>query len=178
MTSITNNKKFYIASGVALVVILLAFFGIAGELFVHVDAGERVVVQYPTGKLAVISTPGSFNWRGFGSVERFPRSTQYWFSLRNDEGSKNDESIKTRFNDGATGYVSGSIRFDYPADDSTFLDLYKTYRNQDAIAQQLVGQCMTKAVYMTGPLMSSKESYSDRRNELINDIEDQAINGV
>lgn len=178
MISTANNKTFYIASGIALVVILLAFFGIAGELFVHVDAGERVVVQYPTGKLAVISTPGSFNWRGFGSVERFPRSTQYWFSLKNDEGSKNDESIKTRFNDGATGYVSGSIRFDYPADDSTFLDLYKTYRNQEAIAKQLVGQCMTKAVYMTGPLMSSKESYSDRRNELINDIEDQAINGV
>ena len=173
-----TNKTFYLAAGGALVAALLLLFALAGEIFVHVDAGEKVVVQFPTGTLHVLSTPGSFNFRGFGSVERFPRSAQYWFSAKADEGKAGDESIKTRFNDGAHGYISGSIRFDYPADEASFLDLYKTYRTHDAVEKQLVGQCMTKAVYMTGPLMSSKESYSDRRNELINDIEDQAINGV
>jgi SPFH domain / Band 7 family len=173
-----KNRNFFIAAGVGLIVAVLLLFSLAGELFVHVDAGEKVVVQYPNGKLAVISTPGSFNPRWFGTVERFPRSAQFWFSSKKDEGKETDESIKTRFNDGAHGYISGSIRFDYPESETNFLDLYKTYRTADAVSKQLVGQCMTKAIYMTGPLMSSKESYSDRRNELINDIEDQAINGV
>ena len=180
MTSetIRNNKTFYIGAGAALLVALILLFSLAGELFVHVDAGERVVVQYPNGSLRLITTPGSFNLRLFGTIERFPRSAQYWFSARKDEGKTHDESIKTRYNDGAHGYISGSIRFDYPSDETSFLDLYKTYRTHEAVEKQLVGQCMTKAIYMTGPLMSSKESYSDRRNELINDIEDQAINGV
>ena len=173
-----KNTTFFLIAGAALIIGLLVLFSLEGELFVHVDAGERVVVQSPTGALTVISTPGSFNWRGFGTVEHFPRSAQYWFSSNKSEGDTSDESIKTRFNDGATGYISGSIRFDYPEDEKSFLDLYKTYRTAAAVSKQLVGQCMTKSVYMTGPLMSSKESYSDRRNELINDIEDQAINGV
>ena len=176
--NIKTNKTYYLIAGGSLIVALLLLFSLAGEIFVHVDAGEKVVVQYPTGTLRVLSTPGSFNWRGFGSVERFPRSAQYWFSVKQNEGKSSDESIKTRFNDGAHGYISGSIRFDYPADESSFIDLYKTYRTHEAVENQLVGQCMTKSIYMTGPLMSSKESYSDRRNELINDIEDQAINGV
>ena len=175
---LSNNKTFYLVAGGALIVALLLLFSLAGEIFVHVDAGEKVVVQYPTGALRVLSSPGSFNWRGFGSVERFPRSAQYWFSAKSDEGKPGDESIKTRFNDGAHGYISGSIRFDYPTDEVSFIDLYKTYRTHEAVEKQLVGQCMIKAIYMTGPLMSSKESYSNRRNELINDIEDQAINGV
>ena len=173
-----SNIRFYLFAGGALLVVLIVLFSLAGELFVHVDAGEKVVVQYPNGTLKVLTTPGSFNPRWFGSVERFPRSAQFWFSAKKDEGKIEDESVKTRFNDGAHGYVSGSIRFDYPADESSFLDLYKTYRTHEAVSKQLVGQCMTKSIYMTGPLMSSKESYSDRRNELINDIEDQAINGV
>jgi len=178
VNSAKKNARFYLFAGGCLIVALLLIFALAGELFVHVDAGEKVVVQYPTGTLKLLSTPGSFNWRGFGSIERFPRSAQYWFSVKSDEGKSGDESIKTRFNDGAHGYISGAIRFDYPADEASFLDLYKTYRTHEAVEKQLVGQCITKAIYMTGPLMSSKESYSDRRNELINDIEDQAINGV
>jgi hypothetical protein len=42
----------------------------------------------------------------------------------------------------------------------------------------LIGQLISKSVYMTGPMMSSKESNAERRNELIGYIEDQAINGV
>jgi hypothetical protein len=35
-----------------------------------------------------------------------------------------------------------------------------------------------KSIYMTGPIMSSKESYAERRNELLHLIEDQISNGV
>jgi len=56
--------------------------------------------------------------------------------------------------------------------------LHTRYGSQEAIEHALIGQLITKSVYMTGPMMSSKESNAERRNELIGYIEDQAINGV
>jgi regulator of protease activity HflC (stomatin/prohibitin superfamily) len=47
-----------------------------------------------------------------------------------------------------------------------------------AIDQQLVRTVVEKAVYMTGPLMSSKESYAEKRNELIRYIDDQINRGI
>src|SRR4051812_49270278 len=143
------------------------------EFFTHVDAGEIVVIQYPSGRLNVVTSPG-YVGRWFGSVERFRRSSQVWFSM----GTNQDEWLKTRFNDGAHGYISCSMRFDLPETQINMVDLYKTYRTQKAVEKELVAQCISRSVYMAGPLMSSKESYSDKRNELISDIEDQAINGV
>jgi SPFH domain / Band 7 family len=158
---------------IAIVAVILLFLIMSHEFFTHVDAGEIVVIQYPTGSLNVVTSPG-YVGRWFGSVERFRRSSQIWFSI----GSNQDESIKTRFNDGAHGYISGSMRFDMPENRNNMVDLYQTYRTHKAVEKELVAQCISRAVYMAGPLMSSKESYSDRRNELISDIEDQAINGV
>jgi hypothetical protein len=165
-----------LAIGSAVIIALL--FALGGQIFEKVNADEVVVIQYPNGSLNVISKPTNFAPQWFGTVTHFKRSTQYWFSMKGDEGSKNDDSIKTRFNDGAHGYVSGSMRFDMPETPEKIIDLFRTYRTQAAVERELIGQNLTKAVYMTGPLMSSKESYSDRRNELISDIEDQAINGV
>lgn len=153
----------------ALVFVLLMFLLLGAQIFEHVDAGESVVIQYPNGELYVAQNPGyAMQW--FGTVEHFRRSGQSEFT--------GGAHIKTRFNDGAHGYIGGSIRYELPANPTMILDLYRTYRTEDSIKKQLVGQNIMKSVYMTGPLMSSKESYSDRRNELIASIEDQAIHGV
>lgn len=161
-----------------VIILLVAALILKNQIWTSVDASQVVVVQYPSGKLSVIQTPGAFNLRLFGSVTPFRRSSQYYFSAKPDEGNSADQSIKTRFNDGASGWVSGSVRYDLPLAESEIIDLYKTYSTQSAIDKELVGQAVTKAIYMTGSLMSSKESSQTRRNELINDIEDQAIGGV
>jgi hypothetical protein len=169
----TAGKFFAILLGV----VFIALLALAGKIFERVDAGEVVVIQYPSGKLAVIAQPTNFAPQYFGTPTHFKRSSQHSFSLAEGRGTV-DESLKTRFNDGAHALISGSIRFDLPESPEKIIDLYRTYRTQNAIDKELIAQNVTKAVYMTGPLMSSKESYSDRRNELIADIEDQAINGV
>ena len=56
--------------------------------------------------------------------------------------------------------------------------LHTMYGSQEAIEQALVRTVIEKSVYMTGPLMSSKESYAERRNDLISFISDQAAHGV
>jgi regulator of protease activity HflC (stomatin/prohibitin superfamily) len=65
-----------------------------------------------------------------------------------------------------------------PQDEKAILKLHTDFGSQLAIEQQLIRQVVTKAVYMTGPLMSSKESSAEKRNDLLSYIEDQSINGV
>ncbi len=56
--------------------------------------------------------------------------------------------------------------------------IHTQYGSREAVEQRLVRPVIEKAVYMTGPLMSSAESYAERRNELISFIDDQVENGV
>jgi len=65
-----------------------------------------------------------------------------------------------------------------PTDPADLLALHTKYGSQAAIEQQLIKTVIEKAVYMTGPLMSSAESYASRRNELLSSIDDQMNHGV
>ncbi len=65
-----------------------------------------------------------------------------------------------------------------PNDDKSILKLHTDFGSQEAVEQQLIRQVVTKSIYMTGPLMSSKESSAEKRNDLLSYIEDQCINGV
>ena len=94
-------------------------------------------------------------------------SNQFWFSRKHDEGKDEDQSIKIRFNDGGHGQISGSVRWYMPIDNPAILKLHTDFGSQIAIEQQLIRQVVTKSVYMTGPLMSSKESSAEKRNDLL-----------
>jgi hypothetical protein len=143
-----------------------------------VGADEIVVKQnFLDGKLQVWNTPG-VHLQNFGKVTRYKKSAQYWFSARSDEGRKEDDSIKVRFNDGGHGNVSGSLRYSLPQDEKKMVLLHSSYGSMAAIDHELVRQVVNKSVFMTGPLMSSRESYAERRNDLITFISDQVINGV
>jgi len=155
---------------------LIVFF-IANSV-TTVDADEIVVKQNMLdGQLQVWNTPG-VHWQNFGTVTRYKRSAQYWFSTHEDEGKKTDDSIKVRFNDGGHGNVSGSLRYNLPLDPAKMLSLHSTYKSMAAIDHELVRQVVNKSVFMTGPLMSSRESYAEKRSDLINFITDQIVGGV
>lgn len=143
------------------------------SIWEHVGAGEVLIVQSISGSLSVYTDPG-LKWQGLGNVTHFRKSAQ--FSFRTEKGD--DQSIKIRFNDGGHAQVSGSIRMDLPSSTKELLDLYSHYGTQEAIEHQLVRTVIEKSIYMTGPLMSSKESYAEKRNDLINLVEDQATLGV
>lgn len=160
-----------------VVLLLLVVFFIANSV-TTVGADEIVVKQnFLDGQLQVWNTPG-VHWQNFGKVTRYKKSAQYWFSSHEDEGKKTDDSIKVRFNDGGHGNVSGSLRYNLPTDTNKMLLLHSTYGSMDAINHELVRQVVNKSVYMTGPLMSSRESYAEKRSDLINFITDQIIGGV
>lgn len=142
-------------------------------------AGDEIVVKQDVigGELHVWDTPG-VHMQNFGTLTRYKRSSQLWFSEKEDEGKKTDDSIKVRFNDGGHGNISGSLRYSLPTDPNKMIELHKTYHSMAAIDHELIRQVVNKGVYMSGPLMSSRESYAEKRADLINYITDQITYGV
>jgi regulator of protease activity HflC (stomatin/prohibitin superfamily) len=147
------------------------------SLYENVDAGEVVIVQDPLdGELHVFNHPG-FIWQGGGKATHYKKSNQYWFTAPKTDQDP-DLSLSVKWNDGGHAKISGSVRYDLPLEEKQLIALHSTFGSQDAIEVSLIKTNIEKAVYMTGPLMSSKESYAERRNEIIADIEDQASKGV
>ncbi len=172
MTTSQLTKLFFAAVITLVTVIFLS------KLVTTVDANEIVIKQaFWTGNLEVWTDPGT-HFQNFGTVTRYNRSEQFWFSEKKDEGTDTDEAIRVRFNDGGHGTLSGSVRFDMPLDVKHILEIHRTFHSQAAIVHELIKQAVTKAVYMTGPLMSSKESSAERRPDLLNYISDQIAHGV
>ena len=164
--------------GILIAAMLLVVVPLAFNLFEHVNADEILVVQSPiVGKLSWYTSAG-VKWQGFGKVTHYRKRTQFWFSNLRDQGATGDQSIKVRFNDGGHATISGSVAWEMPLDAEHLTAIHTRYGSQEAVEQQLVRTVLEKAVYMTGPLMSSKESYAERRNELIKFIDDQLTNGV
>lgn len=167
------NKVLLIGIGVAL----LAFLFLSGKIVENVDNGEIVVIQGVTGSINIYDTPGPV-MQNFGTATHYKKSNQFWFSKDKTEGNEDDQSIKVRFNDGGHAQISGSVRWNMPVDHSAILKIHTDFQSQAAVEQQLIKQTLTKAVYMTGPIMSSQESYAAKRNDLLTYIEDQAQKGV
>lgn len=175
LKALLSSKRILMLGAGIMFLILILF---SGKIIENVDNSEIVIIQSVfTGKISIYTLPGPV-LQGFGRATHYKKSNQFWFSKKTDEGSNEDQSIKIRFNDGGHGNISGSVRWYMPTDDKGILKLHTDFGSQDAVEQQLVRQVVTKSVYMTGPLMSSKESSAEKRNDLLSYIEDQSINGV
>ena len=160
------------------VIALYVVISVLSGAVITVQADEIVLKQdLLGGQLHVWDTPGPrpVLW---GTVTRYKRSAQLWFSSKEDEGKKTDDSIRVRFNDGGHGNISGSLRYTLPTDAGRMILLHETYHSMEAIDHELVRQVVNKGVYMSGPLMSSRESYAEKRADLINYITDQIQFGV
>lgn len=170
-----NIRK--MVTGIVFAVIAIVFISLAGKLWEEVDAGEIVVIQHLGGELVVYDAPTSFAWQGLGKATHYKRSNQYTFQLPANKGDE-DHSIEVKWNDGGHANISGSVRYDLPTNHESMIAIHKAFRSQDGIESHLIETNVGKAIFMTGPLMTSKESYAERRNDLIYYIEDQAKFGV
>lgn len=148
--------------------VLLLFFIVAlyDQVFENVDADEILVVQSPaSGELTWYTQPG-IKWQGFGKVTKYQKLSSTTFDS------------KVMFNDNGTGQLKGQFQVELPLDDLHLTSLHTKYGSQDAIEKSLIQPTIDKVVYMTGPLMSSKESSAERKTDLIRYIVDQIEKGV
>lgn len=151
-----------IVGSVIMGVILLysIFFGI-----VHQDAQELLVAQSPAGTMTVYNTPG-WHLMPLSKTTFYPRRASYEFK------------VNTRFNDGGTADAVGSIQYEVPTDEKSLIDLHSKFGSAESLEKQLVAKVVDKAIFMSGPLMSSRESYAEKKGMLVNTIEDQITHGV
>lgn len=165
---------------VTVVVVAVALLISLGQLFENLDAHELMVIQSPVkGELAVYTDSG-LKWQGFGKVTKYPRRHQFDFPCpdKGKEETIENRSLRVRFNDGGHGYLCGAVSWDMPLTPEAIVSIHKQFGSPEAIEQQAVSKMLDSAVYFAGPLMSSTESSGARRAELVQDINDQAVNGV
>ena len=171
----TIKKISIIAVSIVSLIVLISY---SGKMFEEVGAGEVVVIQHPiSGELDVITTPGTYS-QYLGTAVHYKKRSNIWFSKQANQGDTSDHSIKIRFNDGGHAQISGAVSMELPLDKESIINFHTKFGSQEALEHDLVTTIIQKAVYMTGPLMSSKESYAEKRNDLIAYIEDQASHGV
>lgn len=162
---IPQEGKRGVAMGLAVAAMLFCLV-FAGRLFEGVDADQIVCIQSPvSGKLNWYTSAG-IKWQGFGKVTTYSKLDTYEFK------------VPVRFNDGGHGTMEGSLNYEMPLSAEKLSEIHMKYGSQEAVQKQLVETITNKCVYMTGPLMSSKESYAEKRTSLIHYVEDQIQNGV
>lgn len=182
MKETINKNKLIMKLVGGVIVLILGVIFIANSV-TTVAADEIVVKQnFFDGKLQVWSSPG-VHWQNFGRLTTYKRSAQYSFDItpadpRDKDSKPKDDTIQVRFNDGGHGNVGGSLRFDLPTDEAKMVKLHSTYHSMEAINRDLIRPVVNKSVFMTGPLMSSRESYAEKRADLISHISDQILHGV
>ena len=172
---------------ILLAVILVCGYLVVTNMWINVPAGYICVVQSPiSGDLTVHTDPG-LKGQYFGKVTLYPRSGVFEFNQPVDPNDptqvkfydpKRDDSLKITFNDGGEAWISGSIRYDYPLDSEQITILHKMFSSHENVKRGLIEKTVERSIYMSGPLMSSIDSFMSRRADLPKLIEDQAMNGL
>lgn len=142
------------------------------------DAGEMQVKQAAvTGHLTCRMEPGMYA-QLFGEVHTYDEAETFYFTADDETGETRNQSLPTRFNDGAKAQVSGSLRVVLPRDCEQLVLLHRKFHSMNGVMAKLVLPAVRKALFNTGPHMSAGESYAERRGEFAMLAEDQLRFGV
>lgn len=152
------------------IAVLFVFFSLllsigSLRLFEGNKSGEILVVQGLSGNVNVHLTPG-IKWVGFGRITIYKKEDDYNFQKG------------VRFSDNGNAVMTGSFRYRLPEDEETIKKLHAAYPSVSSLHESLIGNTVDRAVYTAGPLMTSDESASEKKNDLLFYIEDQAQRGV
>ncbi|MDO8683948.1 MAG: hypothetical protein Q7N50_10760 [Armatimonadota bacterium] len=150
--------------GISVVILAIAGVISAGKIWENVTADEYVVIQSPiAGDLSWRLTPG-VAWQGFGDVTAYKIRTMYDFR---------EKGYAVQFNDGGHGTIFGSIQCDLSPDLAVLTPMHRKYPTQQAVETGLIKTATEGAIYLVGTLMSSRESYAEKKNDLIHYVTDQ-----
>ncbi len=181
MVQKTVSKSKIFAIIIAIVAVLLVCF--SGMLFEDADKSKNYVCQMPVTGEYVVWTDGGLKWQGLGTVREYSKTSQIEFTEleKNDEGyvaSGENSAASTTFNDKGRGFIVGSFRVVLPTDEQNMMKIQRDFGSEKALINNLVRPTLYKVITSCGPLMSSLESVSETRTDLIHYITDQLNNGV
>lgn len=164
-----DKKKILGIAGIAVAILLIVF---SGMLFEDADKSKNYVCQMPFTGAYRVWTDGGLQWQGGGTVREYSKTSQIEFTEleKNDEGyisNGENPAASTTFNDKGRGFIVGSFRVVLPVDDQNMMKIQRDFGSEKALINNLVRPTLYKVVTSCGPLMSSLESVSETRTDLI-----------
>ena len=169
--------------GIVLGVVAVLFFIGSFFIFEDADKSKNYVCQMPITGTYKVWTDGGLQVQMFGNVESYSKTSQVEFSgVEKNEmgyvGVGRTPAAALTFNDKGKGMIVGSFRVVLPTDNQNMSKIQRDFGSEEALIDNLVRPTLYKVVTACGPLMSSLESVSDTRTDLIAYITDQLNNGV
>lgn len=169
----------------AIVLVVLVVVGVflSGSLVEDADKSKIYVCQMPvTGEYHVWAN-GGLQYQGFGTVKEYSKTSQVEFTglEKNNEGyvgMGDNPAAALTFSDKGRGYIVGSFRVVLPLDDANMTRIQTDFGSELALFNNLIKPTLYKVVTSCGPLMTSLQSVSENRTDLIQYITDQLNNGV
>ena len=168
---------------VALVAIVTIFM--SASLFENTDRTRNYVCQAPLSGEYTVWTDGGLQWQGCGTVNSYAKTSQIEFTdlkVSNDgkifEATGDNPAAALTFNDKGKGFIIGSFRVVIPNSNQYMEKIQEEYGSEKALINNLIKPTLYKVITSCGPLMSSLESVSETRTDLIAYITDQLNNGV
>ncbi len=149
---------------------------------------EIVINQVPfTGELEYWTTPG-FKFQKGGRTSNYYKTNQIWFNEIEKEKKNNgniilrptgdNPALPITYNDKGKGYVLGSVRIELPTDQKFLYRIQTHYGSMHRLINDLIKPTLGKVILACGPLMTSLESVSEKRTDLIAYATDQLNYGV
>ena len=158
---------------------LIAIIGASAPMMFGInDAGDRTVIQYPTGTLYVRFDPGLYMlWFGRSTIYRDVITYDFDKTNSGGEATIDEAGIPVRYQDGGIGKIYGKVRFNLPTTDEDMLKLHKAFRSNRGVAQKLLKPISEEAQNLTAGLMTSEAAYAEQRQTFIEWSRDQLSNG-
>lgn len=169
--------------GIVIGVFAVLMVALSGMILEDADKSKNYVCQMPWTGQYKVWTNGGMQLQMFGNVQEYSKTSQVEFTdlEKNDEGyvaTGENPAAATTFNDKGRGFIVGSFRVVMPTDDQNMKKIQQDFGSEKALINNLVKPTLYKVITSCGPLMSSLESVSETRTDLIHYITDQLNNGV
>ena len=177
-----NVSKKVLMGIVAIVSLFVLSFVLSG-IMEDCDKSKNYVCQYPVTGTYAVWTEGGANMQWWGNVYEYSKTTQVEFTgvEKNDDGyvaSGPNPGAAVTFNDRGRGFIIGSLRVVLPRDFEHMAKIQQDFGSEEALISTLIKPTLYKVVTSCGPLMSSLESVSETRTDLIQYITEQLNDGV
>lgn len=169
-----------------IAVLVVAFLCMIPKLGEDMDKKQIGVNQIPFTGTLEYWTNGGFQFQKMGTVTIYDKTSQIWFNelIRKDDGNVTvspeleNPAMPITYNDKGKGFVLGSVRVEMPLEGKYLERIQTHYGSQEKLIRDLIKPTLNKVIIACGPLMSSLESVSEKRTDLIALITDQLNAGV
>ena len=181
-TGALNVSKKVILGVVAFVTLFVLLF-VVGGIFEDCDKSKNYVCQHIVTGNYDVWTEGGAQFQWWGNVYEYNKTNQVEFTgvEKNDDGyiaAGPNPGAAVTFNDRGRGFIIGSLRVVLPRDFAHMAKIQQDFGGEEALISTLIKPTLYKVVTSCGPLMSSLESVSETRTDLIQYITDQLNEGV